>query len=168
MITHEMSTAANYARQVARQCIAILAMLLFLATMGVTADAAQSTKHVNVDAKGYVINQYDPVTYFTEGKPVRGKLSITVEYKGAKYAFASVGNRDLFRADPERYLPQYGGYCAYGIVHGGKSKVDPEVWDIVDGKLYLMISGGTMSVWKKKKQAYIEIADKAWQTIILR
>ena len=132
------------------------------------AGASGNTHHVNVDVNGYSINQYDPVAYFTEGRPVRGNSEIFAEYKGAKYAFASKDNRRRFLDSPDKYVPQYGGYCAYGVTHGGKSDVDPEVWEIVDGKLYLMLSGGTMSVWQKKKQDYITIADKAWQSIIRR
>jgi YHS domain-containing protein len=130
--------------------------------------AAGNTHHVNVDAEGFLIEQYDPVAYFTDGKPIRGKPEIYVEYEGAKYAFASEDHRQRFLADPDKYVPQYGGYCAYGVAQGGKSDVDPEVWEIVDGRLYLMLSHGTMSVWQKKKQDYIEIADKAWQSIIRR
>jgi YHS domain-containing protein len=148
-----------------------LGLCMTMAIVALTADlagAAGTADHVNVDANGYSINQYDPVAYFTEGRPVRGKSKIYAEYKGAKYAFASEDNRQRFLDNPEKYVPQYGGYCAYGVAHGGKSDVDPEVWEIVDGKLYLMLSGGTMSVWQKKKQDYINIADKAWQSIIRR
>ncbi|MBT3330331.1 MAG: YHS domain-containing protein, partial [Rhodospirillaceae bacterium] len=100
-----------------------------------------------------------------EGQPVRGKPEFSAEYQGAKYAFSSKKNRERFLDNPDKFVPQYGGFCAYGVVHGGKSNVDPEVWEIVDGRLYLMISGGTMSVWQKKKKTYIQMADKAWRTI---
>ncbi len=138
-------------------------MLLFVA---IGAEAAAEPRRNNVDSEGYSIDRYDPVAYFTEGQPVRGQREFTVEYEGAKYAFTSESNRALFLGDPEQYVPQYGGYCAYGVAHGSRSNVDPEVWDIVDGRLYLMISAGTMSVWQKKKKAHIEMANKAWQTIV--
>lgn len=130
------------------------------------AEAADATKHVNVDSDGFSIERYDPVAYFTEGRPVRGNPEIYGEHKGVKYAFSSESNRQVFLDDPEKYVPQYGGYCAYGLAHGAKSDVDPEVWDIVDGKLYFMVSGGTMSIWEKRKKDYIELANRAWRSII--
>lgn len=140
------------------------ALLILLAVIGV-AKAAEAPEHVNIGSDGYSIDRYDPVAYFTEARPVRGKPEFSAEYHGAKYSFSSKSNQELFLANPDKYVPQYGGYCAYGVVHGGKSDVDPEVWEIVDGKLYLMISGGTKSVWQKKKRAYIQKADKAWKFI---
>lgn len=130
------------------------------------AKAADATKHVNVDSDGFSVNRYDPVAYFTERRPVPGNPEIYGEYQGVKYAFSSESNRQLFLDDPEKYVPQYGGYCAYGLAHGSKSDVDPEVWDIVDGKLYLMVSGGTMSIWEKRKKDYIELANRAWRSIV--
>jgi YHS domain-containing protein len=118
-----------------------------------------------VDPEGYSIGRYDPVAYFTRGRPVHGRAEIYVEYKGAKYAFASEENRKLFLIDPEKYTPQYGGYCAYGVSHGSKSDVDPEVWEIVDGKLFLLLSGGTRTIWQKNKISNIERADSAWKSI---
>lgn len=165
MAQRRASKILTWIRDVPFLCACLFsAMLLVLGAIDAVG-ATETPKHINVDAKGYSIDRYDPVAYFTEGQPRRGNSEHRAEYKGAKYAFASQENRDRFLGDPERYVPQYGGYCAYGVVHGGKSDVDPEVWEIVDGKLYLMISGGTMSVWQKRKQIYIKMADKAWQSI---
>ena len=152
--------------ELALRGIRSLSALLALLVMIGVANAAEVPEHINVDPDGYSIDRYDPVSYFTEGRPNRGKEEFTAEYQGAKYAFSSESNRELFLSNPKKYLPQYGGYCAYGAVHGSKSKVDPEVWDIVDGKLYLMISGGTRSIWQKKKKTYIKMANQAWQSII--
>lgn len=148
----------------ARTICSFSAMLVLFVVIGF-AKAAEVSEHINVDSEGYSIDRYDPVAYFTQGRPLRGKPAFSAEYQGANYAFASESNRERFLGDPDKYLPQYGGYCAYGAVHGSKSDVDPEVWDIVDGKLYLLTSGGTMSVWQKRKKAYIQMADKAWQFI---
>ncbi|MBT4045763.1 MAG: YHS domain-containing protein [Rhodospirillaceae bacterium] len=152
-------------RQNALQRIFYFSAIIFLLVVISVARAAEAPQHINVDADGYSIDRYDPVAYFTEGQPVRGKPEFSAEYQGAKYAFSSKKNRERFLDNPDKFVPQYGGFCAYGVVHGGKSNVDPEVWEIVDGRLYLMISGGTMSVWQKKKKTYIQMADKAWRTI---
>jgi YHS domain-containing protein len=137
---------------------AVAVTLCFLAT------AARAEIRVNSD--GYAINGFDPVAYFTVGRPVKGKRDLTVTYNGAKYAFATAENRAMFLKKPAKYEPQYGGYCAYGVAYGSKSDIDPEVWEIVDGKLYLLINPGTMSIWQKKKRSYIRTADKAWKSII--
>ena len=153
-------------REIASRSICSFSAILVLFVVIGVANAAEVPEHINVDSEGYSIDRYDPVAYFTEGRPLRGKREFNAEYQGAKYAFSSEINREQFLSDPDKYVPQYGGYCAYGVVHGGKSEVDPEVWEVVDGKLYLMISGGTKSIWQKRKKAYIQMADKAWQSII--
>jgi len=135
-------------------------------SVGNVAWAESDATHVNVGSNGYAIDRYDPVAYFTEGRPVRGSKALTATYKGVKYAFSSKANRARFSADPEKYTPQYGGYCAYGVVHGSKSDIDPEVWEIVDGRLYFLINPGTMSIWKRKKRANISVGNKAWMKII--
>ncbi len=161
----QIATLATWRRTASLSVSGLLAILAILVMVGL-AKAGEPPEHVNVDPDGFSVNRYDPVAYFTEGRPVRGNPEIYGEYQGVKYAFSSESNRQLFLDDPEKYVPQYGGYCAYGLAQGAKSDVDPEVWDIVDGKLYLMVSGGTQSVWQKRKKAYIELANKAWRSII--
>ena len=117
--------------------------------------------HINVDSDGYAIDRYDPVAYFAEGRPVRGSENLTTEYQGAKYAFSSDTNRIRFIENPKKYTPQYGGYCAYGVVYGSKSSIDPGLWEIVDGRLYFLINPGTMSIWKRKKNSNIVVGNKA-------
>lgn len=144
--------------------IFLFAVLVSVGAPGV-ATAGDHTRHVNANSDGYAIDRYDPVAYFTEGRPVRGKTGLTAEFGGTKYAFASPGNRAKFLADPARYTPQYGGYCAYGVLHGSKSDIDPEVWEIVDGRLYFLLNAGTRSIWEKSKKSNIRIANKAWKFI---
>ena len=86
------------------------------------------------------IGGYDPVAYFTDGKPVQGKPEFEQLWRRSRWRFVSAEHRDLFTRDPKHYAPQYDGYCAMGISEGGaahKHTVDPEAWAIVDGKLYL-------------------------------
>lgn len=149
-------------RAVRQICIVFLTSLFVLAGAG----AANAQDHVlNLDSEGYAIGRYDPVAYFTDGRPIRGREDLSAEHEGAKYAFSSEDNRTLFLGNPDKYAPQYGGYCAYGAAYGSKSDIDPEVWEIVDGRLYFLITAGTKSIWVRKRKAYIEIANKAWKLI---
>jgi len=78
------------------------------------------SSETNVDVTGVVIRGYDPADYFTEGRPVPGKSGLSYEFDGGNYLFSSSANRDLFKADPKAYAPQYGGYCAFGVAMGKK------------------------------------------------
>jgi len=124
-----------------------------------------STPAVNTDAKGLVIRGYDPVAYFTEGRPVPGRADLGVEYQGGKYLFASLANRDSFKANPEKYLPQYGGYCAFGIAMGKKFDIDPASWRIVDGKLYFNLNPMILEKWSADVQGYLPKSEGFWPKI---
>ena len=120
---------------------------------------------VNADATGLVIRGYDPVAYFTEGRPVPGLPDISAAYGGAKYLFASTANRDVFKADPEKYAPQYGGYCAFGVAIGKKFDVDPASWRIVDDKLYLNLNPSILEKWSADAKGYINKSEQNWPQI---
>ena len=108
------------------------------------------------------ISGYDAVAYFTEGEPVEGSNQFSMQYKGAAWKFASQENLDLFRANPEAYAPQYGGYCAYAMAEGDTASTEPELWTIHDGKLYLNYSRRINARWKENMLEYIEQADRQW------
>ncbi|MFY2764683.1 YHS domain-containing (seleno)protein [Arenimonas sp. MALMAid1274] len=108
------------------------------------------------------IRGYDPVAYHTEAKAVPGKPGITLDWNGATWRFASEANRDLFAAQPERYAPQYGGYCAYGTSQGYKVSTQPEAFAIVDGKLYLNYNVPVQRTWNRDRPGYIAKADRNW------
>jgi hypothetical protein len=108
------------------------------------------------------IKGYDAVAYFTEGKPVPGDSSNEHVWQGARWRFASTANRDMFAKDPDRFAPQYAGYCALGIAMGKKVEIDPEAWTIVDGKLYLNYDRKIVSDWRKDRAAQVEKADANW------
>lgn len=116
-------------------------------------------------ADGLAVHGYDPVAYFTDGAPTMGDPGITAEWNGATYRFSSAANRDAFLADPAAYAPQYGGYCAMGTSLGKKIDIDPTLWRIVDGKLYLNSSAGAQSVWITDVPGNISKADAAWPQI---
>jgi len=117
---------------------------------------------VNSSFFGGAIKGYDPVAYFTDGKPVKGSRSLTFEWRGATWRFATREHLELFRADPEKYAPQYGGYCAWAMAQGDAVGVDPRIWTIVDGRLYLNYNADVQKKWKADIPGYIERADLNW------
>jgi YHS domain-containing protein len=108
---------------------------------------------------------YDPVAYFTDGKPTAGKPEYEATYDGARYRFASVRNLELFKADPDRYAPQYAGACTAGIAMGVKVESDPEQWQIVDGKLFVFSSATTAEAMRRDPQGMITQAQEHWKTL---
>ena len=113
-------------------------------------------------AAGGAIAGTDPVAYFIEGRPVPGKPGIAHAWMGVTWHFARAANRDAFAADPARYAPQYGGFCAWAVSQGYTAKIDPEAWTIVDGKLYLNYSTSIRSRWSLDRKANIVKADGNW------
>lgn len=112
--------------------------------------------------EGVAIRGYDPVAYFRDGGPRLGKPEFSVRHGGAIWRFASAEHKALFEADPERYLPAYGGFCAYGTSRGYLVKIEPEAWSIVDGRLYLNYDLGVRKTWARRTKTYIARADGNW------
>ena len=142
----------------------IAAALAALALSGLAAPALAGGP-VNKTFFGNAIEGFDPVAYHTAGRPVEGSSDFEYEWMGATWRFANAGHRDLFAADPEKYAPAYGGYCAYGVAIGRKPGIDPEAWDIVDGRLYLNLNMDIQARWHEDVPGYIEKADATWPTI---
>ena len=113
-------------------------------------------------ADGIALKGYDAVAYFTTGEPTPGVDEYTHRWKGVTYRFASAENRDRFKADPERYVPQYGGYCAYAMSIDRIADVDPSRWAIVDGKLYLNNNRLSQALWSVNKRGKIVSGDRNW------
>jgi enamine deaminase RidA (YjgF/YER057c/UK114 family) len=117
------------------------------------------------------ISGYDPVAYFTDGKPVQGKAEIEYMWHNLRWRFASEAHRDLFTKAPDHYAPQYDGYCAGGASGMGnaeaehKDTVDPEAWTIIDGKLYLVHTKYALTVWQQKAAEHIKQADRDWAVV---
>lgn len=108
---------------------------------------------------------YDLVSYHTEGKPTRGNGNNLVVYEGITYLFANEENKKAFEKNPEQYLPAYGGWCAFGVSVNKKFVGDPEVWKIVDGKLYLNLDRNIQKMWFEDIPGNIAKADKNWEQI---
>jgi len=115
---------------------------------------------------GVAIRGTDPVAYFTEGKPLEGSDEFTTMWQGATWKFASREHLDLFVADPEKYAPQYGGYCAYGVAQDNLVKIEPENWSIVDGKLYLNYDDDLQEKWEGDIEGYIKDANMKFQGLL--
>ena len=141
--------------------------LVFAAALAVAAPALAQKADVFSDS-GAAIRGYDPVAYFTDARPVKGDAKITHQWKGATWRFASAANRDAFAKSPEKYAPQYGGYCAFGVAGGYTVPTVPEAWSVRDGKLYLNYSKGVQRDWLKDPAGYIGKADANWPKALER
>ena len=115
---------------------------------------------------GIAVDGTDVVGYFTENAPVPGNAEITHDYMGATWQFSTVENRDLFAANPEKYAPQYGGYCAFAVSQGYTASTGPEAWSIVDDKLYLNFSRRVQRRWERDIPGHIAAADANWPSVL--
>ena len=114
---------------------------------------------------GMAINGYDPVAYFTERKPVKGTEQYRADYLGAVFLFASAGNREQFVANPTKFAPQYGGFCAYGMAKGYKAATDPAAFTVVGDKLYLNYNGTVRALWALDIPGHVTKADQHWPEV---
>lgn len=124
-----------------------------------------STSAINTEAGNVILHGYDPVAYFTAGKPVQGDAKFSATHGGAVYHFASQANLRAFQADPEAYVPQFGGFCAMGAALGKKLDVDPTQFKVVDGKLYLNVNADVFKKWSEDVPGNIAAADANWPLI---
>lgn len=139
--------------------LGLLALALLCAN---TAFAQQSAVFA---PDGKALRGYDPVAYFTLSQPTKGDSTIRFAYQGADWYFASTANRDAFKANPEKYVPQYGGYCAYGTSEGHKAPTQPDAWAVVDDKLYLNYNTKVKTLWDKQRDERIQKANQQWLLI---
>jgi YHS domain-containing protein len=138
-------------------------LLIFALTVSAFAARAQQSEIFAPDGKA--LRGYDVVAFFNEAKPVAGADSLTHAYMGAEWLFASRRNLEAFKANPEKYVPQYGGYCAYGTSQGHKAPTEAETWTIVGDKLYFNYNMKVKSSWTKKQDELIDKADVQWPLI---
>jgi hypothetical protein len=138
----------------------LAALLLVAATMPASADGR---KPLATDTDHVAIQGYDTVAYFTDGKAIKGSSAFESVWEDAKWRFASAAHRDLFIANPDRYAPQFGGFCADALETGELWPANPEAWAIVDGKLYMnLASPEAMVLWKAQAAANIQKANDNW------
>ena len=136
-----------------------LAIVFFFALTNVIV-SAQKAEVFSTSAGA--IKGYDPVAYFTVNKPVKGDPNISFRWNEADWHFASQANLETFKSSPEKYAPQFGGYCAYGVSDNHKAPTEPDALTIVDGKLYLNYNNDVKSVWSKDRAGRIEKANELW------
>jgi YHS domain-containing protein len=117
------------------------------------------------EKEGAAIRGHDPVAYFKEGRPVKGLAEHRFEHKGSVFLFASKANRDAFAAEPERYAPQYGGFCAFGMASGYKAAIDPAAFTVQGGKLYLNYNRDVQKQWSADVPGFVANADRNWPAV---
>jgi hypothetical protein len=135
--------------------------LLVLALLLVALPAIASAQTVNADG-GVALKGTDVVAYFTDGKVVAGSPQFMHRWRDAEWRFASAANRDAFAREPEKYAPQYGGFCAWGMAQGYRAPIDPAAFRVVDGKLYLNYNRSVQSNWLKDIPGHVTKADSNW------
>ncbi len=140
-------------------------LTLIAALLGTSFSLMAADIDMSVDDNDLAIKGYDPVAYFTDAGAVQGNPQFSATYKNAIYHFASSENRDQFKADPQAFAPQYGGYCAFGVAMGKKFETDPQAWKIEDGKLYLNLDKTVQQRWLEDTQGFIQDANTNWTSI---
>lgn len=140
-----------------------ISLFVILILFSLTCCLAQESEIFAPDNKA--IRGYDPVAYFTKGEPTKGLEAYQLKYGGADWYFSSKENLALFKANPSKYMPQYGGYCAFGLAGGYKATTSPTAWTIVDGNLYLNYNQKVQKDWSADRAEMIKKADKNWPTV---
>jgi hypothetical protein len=139
------------------------ATMVFVLTLFTIGPALAVEQNLNTD--GLALYGYDPVSYFESDNPAMGLEKFSASHEGARYLFVSSGNRDKFVANPGKFAPQFGGYCAYGVRVGRKFDIDPDVYRVVDDKLYFQLNWGTQVIWLANMGENIEVAHTLWPII---
>jgi YHS domain-containing protein len=141
--------------------------LLLRFALGLALPAVAQTKTLlNLDKTGAAIQGYDPVAFFTDGKPVKGKPELTASHDGAVYYFASQEHLNLFNQNPSKYEPAYGGYCAYGVSKQKLVDIDVDAFQIVDGRLLLQYSKGVREDFNKDQKGNLAKAGQNWPALV--
>ncbi len=117
------------------------------------------------EVDGLALRGYDPVAYFEAARPTRGLKEFSHRYQGSTFLFSSAANRGKFAADPAKYAPQYGGYCALGTANGYKVRTEPDAFKVVDGKLYFNYNRKVLELWMQDEPGYISRANRNWPEV---
>ncbi len=154
----EISMVSLTSKAVTRALLSIL----LAAVVTLPSIAGGPEKMVAVGPDNVAIKGYDTVAYFTEGQAMKGQSKFAASWNGVEWYFANAGHRDLFAANPERYAPQFGGFCANGLSKGKQVAANPEIWTVVDGKLYIKFSEKAREQWSKDRAEKIKKAEENW------
>ncbi len=155
------------------RAIAVIAIAIFISLVGLTGRtsgsiAAPNEFAVNVDAEGNALEGYDTVAYFTLGSAAKGNPSFQHTWKGARWLFATAQHRDMFAADPERYAPRIGGFCAAGAVRGVMMEVDPRMWLIIHDRLYFYVNANVRQNALDDLEGSTSVAEIQWSKLLAR
>lgn len=143
-----------------------LLLIPLLLSFAATTLLAETKSLLNVNKNGLALQGYDPVAFFTENKPVKGKPEFKFAHQGATYLFASAENKMRFEKEPEKYAPAFGGFCAYGVSRNKLVEIDPEAFQIVDGHLLLQYSKGVRSDFNKDVEGNLSRAKSNWPALV--
>jgi hypothetical protein len=138
------------------------------AAIATATSAATQTDRWNVDGKGVAVHGFDVVAYATTAAAVRGHTEFEYRWQGAIWRFASAAHRDAFAASPDRFAPQFGGYCAWAVSRGYTADIDPHAWRIVEGKLYLNYSKRVQRMWEQDLAGNIGKGQANWPGVLSR
>ena len=141
-----------------RRCALVVALTVSVA-------AALAAQRVNADRKGVAVKGYDVVAYFVDGRAVPGEAALEHELGGVRYRFASAANRDRFVREPQRFVPQYGGFCAWAVSRGYTADTDPLAWRIVDGRLFLNYDRSVQRQWETDIPGNVVKGDANWPAL---
>ena len=142
-------------------------ILISVAILAIATTAALAEKNlINVDKQRLALQGYDPVGFFTEKRPVKGDPKFQSTYKGGQYYFASAENKAAFDANPAKYEPQFGGFCAYGVSKGYTVPIKIEAFQIVNDRLLMQYDFGAQKSFNKDPQANLRKADENWPKLV--
>jgi YHS domain-containing protein len=136
-----------------------LIIVIAFTAMAFTVNAQRSAIYA---PDGIALKGYDAVAFFTQAKAVKGSADYSFEWNGAKWLFSSKADLESFKGSPEKYAPQYGGYCAYGTAEGHKAPTQADTWSIIDNKLYFNYNKKVKELWTKDRSALIDSANRNW------
>jgi YHS domain-containing protein len=143
-------------------------LFVMLLLLGSIPTFAQTRTLLNLDKNGIAIKGYDPVAFFTQNQPIKGRPEFESKYNGARYLFASAEDKAMFDANPAKYEPQFGGFCAYGASQGHTAPIKIEAWQIVNGRLLMQYDLGVKKDFNKDQQSNLQKADKNWPGIVAK
>ncbi|MFQ3209085.1 MAG: YHS domain-containing protein [Colwellia sp.] len=144
---------------------ALIKSVAIATTLAISSVSFAADISVSTDANDLAIYGYDAVSYFADSKATKGNQKYTATYKSAIYQFSSAENRNSFKQSPEKFVPQFGGYCAMGVALNKKLETDPTAWKVVEGKLYLNLNTAVQKKWSTDISGYITTADRVWSGI---
>jgi len=145
----------------------LIAISLFSFAFAASSWAAEPVL-VNTDRAGVAIKGHDPVAFFTEGKPLKGDPQFTSNHGGASYRFTSAANKAAFDQDPEKYVPQFGGFCAWAVSNGYTAPISVDAFEIVEGRLLLQYDKGARALFDKNQAANLAKADANWPGLVAK